>query len=92
SIKLPADSAALNLVRYIRDEVHRFGITFHRNQRSKGVIKNELEEIKGIGKNTAERLLKEFRSVKNLKDRTFEEIEAVAGKAKTEIIFAYFQK
>ena len=92
SIKLPADSAALNLVRYIRDEVHRFGITFHRNKRSKGTIKNELEEIKGIGKNTAERLLKEFRSVKNLKARTFEEIEAVVGKAKTEIIFAYFQK
>ncbi len=92
SIKLPADSTALNLVRYIRDEVHRFGITFHRNKRSKGVIKNELEEIKGIGGNTAERLLKEFKSVKNLRTKTLEEIAAVSGKAKAEILFTYFQK
>ena len=52
SIKLPWDSDSLKLVRRIRDEVHRFGITFHRNQRSKGTFKNELEQIPGIGKAT----------------------------------------
>lgn len=92
SIKLPPDSAALNLVRYIRDEVHRFGITHHRNKRSKGTFKNELEEIKGIGKNTAERLLKEFKSVKNLRSKTLDEISTVIGKAKAEIVMAYLQK
>ena len=92
SIKLAADSAALNLVRYIRDEVHRFGITFHRNKRSKGTFKNELEEIQGIGRNTAERLLKEFRSVKNVKSKSVEEIAEVTGKTKAALIFAHFQK
>ena len=60
SIKIPWDSDSLKLVRRIRDEVHRFGITFHRNQRSKGSFKNELETINGIGKQTAEQLLKQF--------------------------------
>lgn len=92
SIKLAADSAALNLVRFIRDEVHRFGITFHRNKRSKGTFKNELEEIQGIGRNTAERLLKEFRSVKNVKSKSVEEIAEVTGKTKAALIFAHFQK
>lgn len=92
SIKLAADSAALNLVRFIRDEVHRFGITFHRNKRSKGTFKNELEEIHGIGKNTAELLLKEFRSVKNVRTKSLEEIAVVTGKTKAALIFAHFQK
>ena len=54
SIKLPWDSESLKLIRRVRDEVHRFGITFHRNQRSRGTFVNELENIKGIGKNTAD--------------------------------------
>ena len=69
SIKLPWDSESLKLIRRIRDEVHRFGITFHRNLRSKGTFKNELEQVKGIGKATSGLLLKEFRSVKNIKNR-----------------------
>jgi excinuclease ABC subunit C len=68
SVKLPYNSDSLKLIRSIRDEVHRFGITFHRNKRSKGTFKNELEQIKGIGKNTAEQLLKEFKSVKRVKE------------------------
>jgi len=76
SIKLPWNSESLKLIRRIRDEVHRFGITFHRNRRSKGTFKNELEEIKGIGKTTADQLLKEFKSVKNIKNKTAEELEA----------------
>ena len=68
SIKLPWDSESLKLIRRIRDEVHRFGITFHRNQRSRGTFVNELELIKGIGKNTADTLLKKYKSVKKIKE------------------------
>ncbi len=67
SIKLPWDSESLKLIRRVRDEVHRFGITFHRNQRSRGTFVNELETIKGIGKNTADTLLKKYKSVKKIK-------------------------
>ncbi|MEO6404672.1 MAG: excinuclease ABC subunit UvrC, partial [Ferruginibacter sp.] len=67
SLQLPWDSESLKLIRRIRDEVHRFGITFHRNKRSKGTFKNELEGINGIGKQTADILLKEMKSVKKIK-------------------------
>ncbi|HEX2845421.1 MAG TPA: excinuclease ABC subunit UvrC [Chitinophagaceae bacterium] len=92
SLKLPYNSESLKLVRRIRDEVHRFGITFHRQKRSKGTFKNELEDIPGIGKATADILLKEFRSVKNIREKGLEEIAAVAGKAKAAIVHAYFNK
>jgi excinuclease ABC subunit C len=90
SVKLPFNSDSLKLIRYIRDEVHRFGITFHRNQRSKGTFKNELEEIKGIGKATADGLLKEFKSVNNVKLATEAEIAKIAGVSKAVIIRQYF--
>ena len=70
SLQLPWDSESLKLIRRIRDEVHRFGITFHRNKRSKGTFKNELEDIKGIGKQTADILLNEYRSVTKIKEKT----------------------
>ena len=78
SIKLPWDSESLKLIRRIRDEVHRFGINFHRQKRSKGTFKNELEEIKGIGKSTAEQLLKEFKSVKNIQEKINRRIKQVS--------------
>ncbi|MET0463459.1 MAG: excinuclease ABC subunit UvrC [Chitinophagaceae bacterium] len=90
SLKLPYSSESLKLVRRIRDEVHRFGITFHRQKRSKGTFKNELEDISGIGKATADQLLKEFRSVKNIREKTLDEIAAITGKAKAAIIYKYF--
>ena len=86
SLMLPWDSESLKLIRRIRDEVHRFGITFHRNKRSKGTFKNELEDIKGIGKQTADLLLKEFRSVKKIKEASDAAIEKVVGKSKLKII------
>jgi len=64
SLKLSYNSNSLKFIRRIRDEVHRFGITFHRLKRSKGTFKNELEKIPSIGKATADTLLKEFKSVK----------------------------
>ena len=91
SIKLPWDSESLKLIRRIRDEVHRFGISFHRNQRSKGTFVNELEMIKGIGKNTADNLLKKFRSVKRIKELSQEELAEVVGNSKAEIINNYFK-
>jgi excinuclease ABC subunit C len=87
SLQLPWDSESLKLIRRIRDEVHRFGITFHRNKRSKGTFKNELEGIKGIGKQTADILLKEFRSVKRIKEAQLEDLEKILGKSKAEIVF-----
>ncbi|MEO5944055.1 MAG: excinuclease ABC subunit UvrC [Ferruginibacter sp.] len=86
ALQLPWDSESLKLIRRIRDEVHRFGITFHRNKRSKGTFKNELEDIKGIGKQTADLLLKTFRSVKKIREAGVEEIEKLIGKKKAEIL------
>ncbi|RNI36184.1 excinuclease ABC subunit C [Hanamia caeni] len=90
SIKLPWDSESLKLIRRIRDEVHRFGITFHRNQRSRGTFVNELEMIKGIGKNTADNLLKRFKSVKKIKDLSQNDLEEAIGKPRAQIVYQYF--
>ena len=92
SIKLPWDSESLKLIRRIRDEVHNHGITFHRNLRSKGTFKNELEQIKGIGDATANMLLKEFKSVKNIKQQTEETLIKAIGKAKATILMNYFKQ
>ena len=92
SVKLPYNSDSLKLIRSIRDEVHRFGITFHRKKRSQGTFKNELEQIKGIGRNTAEQLLKEFKSVKRIKEISLEELSASVGNAKATLIKNFFNK
>jgi excinuclease ABC subunit C len=92
SVKLSYNSNSLKLIRGIRDEVHRFGISFHRNQRSKGTFKNELENIKGIGKATADTLLKEFKSVTKIKEARMEEIAKLAGVSKAGIIQKYFNE
>ena len=91
SIKLPFNSNSLTLIRRIRDEVHRFGIKLHRNKRSKGTFKNELEEIPGIGKSTSNILLKEFRSVNKIREMSKEELEKVIGRSKAGIILNYFK-
>ncbi len=90
SLKLPYNSPGLLLIRRIRDEVHRFGITHHRQQRSKGTFTNELETIPGIGKQSAEMLLKSFRSVKQIREKTVEEIESVVGRSRAELVYNYF--
>ena len=70
--------------------MHRFGISFHRNKRSKGTFRNELENISGIGGQTAQQLLKEFRSVKNIRERSEEELAAAVGKSKAKLLQNYF--
>ena len=92
SLKLPYDSDSLKFIRSIRDEVHRFGITHHRKRRAKGVFKNELEEVKGIGKETANKLLKEFKSVKNIKEKDISEISKIIGKAKAAVLLNELKK
>lgn len=79
-------SPGLLLLQQVRDEAHRFAITFHRQKRSKATIKTEIEELKGIGKNTADKLLKHFKSVKKIKDASLEELESVVGKKKAELV------
>jgi excinuclease ABC subunit C len=90
SLKLPYDSISLKFIRKIRDEVHRFGISFHRNKRSRGTFKNELENIKGIGKQTADQLLKTYHSVKKVRLATEEELIMLVGRSKTKLIMEHF--
>lgn len=85
-------SESLKLIQQLRDEAHRFGITHHRNKRDKGTLKTELTEIKGIGQQTAEFLLREFGSVIKIKRLDKESIASKVGQSKAEIIFQYFNK
>lgn len=85
-------SESLKLIQQLRDEAHRFGITHHRKQRDKGTLKTELTEIKGIGKQTADLLLREFGSVIKIKKLDKESITSKIGQAKAEIVFQYFKK
>lgn len=79
-------SPGLKLIQFIRDEAHRFAITFHRQKRSKTFLKTEMEELKGVGKATVEKLLQRFKSVKKIKEASIEELEAVVGKSKAKLI------
>ena len=90
-VKLSYNSDSLNLIRMIRDEVHRFGINLHRDKRSKGTFKNELEDIPGIGNSTANLLLKEFKSIKKIRGLTEEDLKKVIGKSKAELIRGYYK-
>jgi excinuclease ABC subunit C len=92
SILLNWNSAAHNLVRNIRDEVHRFGITFHRAQRSKGALENSLDHINGIGPKTKETLLTYFKSVSKIKTANPNTLTELIGAAKTKILIDAFEK
>jgi excinuclease ABC subunit C len=92
SLKLHYNSSSLKLIRFIRDEVHRFGINFHRKKRSQGAFKNELEDIRGIGQDTIDQLLKKFRSVKNIKTKTMEELINEIGIKRAKILYGHLKK
>ncbi len=85
-VGLKQNSALFRLMTQIQDEVHRFAITFHRNKRSKRQTRSELDGIKGCGEKTKQALLQHFKSVKRIKDATFEDISAVIGTAKAGIV------
>ena len=84
------NSESLKIIQQIRDEAHRFGISFHRNKRSKEMTVSELHSIKGIGDNTAKKLLTHFKSVKNIKLADKDAVIQCVGKAKAEIIHRHF--
>ncbi|MGQ1785561.1 excinuclease ABC subunit UvrC [Saccharicrinis sp. GN24d3] len=87
---LDKNSETLKIIQHARNEAHRFGITFHRNQRSRDFVKSELDHIKGIGAKTAQKLLSEFKSVEQIKKLNLEEIEQSIGKAKAKVVWEYF--
>lgn len=87
---LDKKSPSLRVVQALRDEAHRFGITHHRNRRSKSQTVSELDSVPGVGPATAARLMKAFKSVKRLKESDLEAIEAVVGKAKARAIHSHF--
>ena len=83
-------SETLKVIQHIRDEAHRFGITHHRKKFEKGFIHSELNDIKGIGKQTAEKLMLELKSVKNIKEADLETLTKIIGKAKAKVVWDYF--
>ncbi len=89
---IPKTSSSLKLLQHIRDEAHRFAITFHRERRSKRTITTELLEIKGIGEKVAAKLLTEFKSVEEIKKLSIEELAKVIGKSKAELISRHFKE
>ncbi len=80
------NSETLREVQHLRDEAHRFGITHHRNRRSKSALVGELDTIKGVGSVTAQALLQHFKSVKRIREATETEVASVVGRAKAKII------
>ncbi len=85
-------SESLKVIQHIRNEAHRFGITFHRNKRSKDTIKSELKEISGIGEKISFKLLSHFGSVKTISDTPIDILEKIIGKSKAQIVFNHFKK
>lgn len=84
-------SESLKVIQQLRDEAHRFAITFHRQKRSKSALTSELDSIKGIGPKTARELIRAFRSVKGVRAASEEELQTVVGVSKTRILLDHFQ-
>jgi excinuclease ABC subunit C len=87
---LDKKSETLKVIQQLRDEAHRFGITFHRKKRDQGTLKTELEEIGGIGKTTADKLLRHFKSVKKIKEATEAELAKVLNKKQVQTLIIHF--
>jgi len=89
---LDKKSETLKVIQMLRNEAHRFGITHHRSKRSKEAVKNELDQINGIGEKTRIKLLKDFKSVKRIKELTLEDLIASIGNDKAHKIYGYFHQ
>jgi len=87
---LDKKSETLKITQYLRNEAHRFGITFHRNKRSKSAIQSELEQIPAIGKQTITTLLRRFKSAKRVKEASFDNLKDVVGNARATKVYQYF--
>lgn len=90
-LSLDKKSEVLKHIQLLRDEAHRFGITHYRKRHVKGVVKTELTEIKGIGTETAQTLLRRFKSVKQIRNATLADLTEAVGAAKAKLVFDYFQ-
>lgn len=87
---LDKKSESLKIIQQLRNEAHRFGITFHRNKRSKAAINSELEQIEGIGRKTAQDLLKNFKSVKRIKEASVADLAEAIGISKAKKVYETF--
>lgn len=87
---LDKKSATLKIIQYLRNEAHRFGITFHRNKRSKGALQSELEQIPSVGKQTIITLLRKFKTIKRIKSATFKELKDLIGQSRAQKIYQHY--
>jgi excinuclease ABC subunit C len=90
-IYINKNSQTLKVIQHLRDEAHRFGITFHRDKRSKAFITSELNTIDGIGEKTTQKLLNDFKSVKSIKEQSINSLKKSIGQSKAQIVFNYFK-
>jgi excinuclease ABC subunit C len=88
---LDKKSSTLKLIQNIRNEAHRFGISFHRDKRSKNYVINSLENINGVGKQSIEKLFKEFGSINSIKIKEISEIEPIVGKKIARLVYEHFK-
>ena len=91
-IGLKTDSELFRVLTHLQDEVHRFAITFHREKRSKHALHSELDNIKGIGPQTRDKLLHELKSVKRIREAELARLEEIIGSAKGNIVYQHFHK
>ena len=91
-VGMKTDSELFRLLTHIQDEVHRFAITFHRDKRSKHALHSELDDIKGIGPKSKEALLKAFKTMKKIRESSTEELAAVVGRQKAELVASHFRQ
>jgi excinuclease ABC subunit C len=85
------NSETLKIIQQLRDEAHRFGIEFHRRKRTKSLITSELDSIKGIGEKSVQKLLMDFKSVKNVKSQSYDSLTNSIGKSKATLVYKSFQ-
>jgi len=91
-LHLDKASETLRVLQHLRNEAHRFGITHHRNKRSKSTFKTSLQDIPGVGKATSEKLLSEFKSVKRIREASLKEIASIIGEQKAKLVTSWFEK
>jgi excinuclease ABC subunit C len=89
-IYLDKRTESLKVIQFMRNEAHRFGITHHRNKRSKTALVSELTQIEGIGPKTQEDLMVAFKTVSAIKEKSISELENIIGKAKAKLVWGYF--
>jgi len=91
-VHISKKSESLKLIQRLRDEAHRFAITFHRQIRSKNSFTSELEGIEGIGEKTINQLLVQFKSVKKIKEASYENLSNIVGNSKAELLIKAFKQ